>query len=82
MEGVRLIATSTDFFIACVKRLEKKEKQGFIGWENIMNELYFKTQIRERAGKVLASQKHLIDIANFCSFLWQMIEDRKEEKKC
>lgn len=77
MEDVRLMATSADFFIARVKRLERKEEQGFAGWENTMNELFFKTQIRERALKALTSQKDLINIANFCQFLWQMIEDRK-----
>ena len=79
MEDVRLMASASNFFMARVKRLNKKEKEGFIGHEDIMNELYFKTMIRERAIKALTSQKQLLDISNFCNFLWQMIEDRKEE---
>jgi len=79
MEDIRLLSSATDFFIARVKKLERKEKQGFAGWEDRMNELFFKTQIRERALKALTSQKDLINIANFCNFLWQTLEDRKED---
>jgi len=76
MEDIRLLAATTNFFIARIKKLEKKEKQGHCGWEYVANEAFFRDEIRTRAKKRL-TQKNLVDIANYCSFLWEMLEGRK-----
>ncbi len=77
MEDIRLLASATDFFIARIKKLERKEKQGYAGWEDFG----WKSadEIKTRA-KMKLTQRNLINISNFCQFLWQILEDEKEEK--
>ena len=77
MEERMLLAAATDFFIARVKKLERKEKQGYTGWNDYGFERECVEEIRTRANLKL-TQRNLINIANFCNFLWQMLEDEKE----
>lgn len=79
MEDHMLTATATNFFIARIKKLEKKEKNGFTGWDYASGP-YFSSEIRKRASMKL-TQKNLVNIANYCNFYWQRLEDEKEEKK-
>lgn len=77
MEDTMLKASMADFFRARYKKLEKKEKQGYINWDNSSAENDFRCQVKIRA-KLKLTQRNLVNIANYCNFLWQMIEDRKE----
>ena len=66
-----------DFEWACRKKLETKEKQGWFGWDNPDNKEKLERYLIEHTEKPL-TQRNLIDIANFCNFLWNLIENKKE----
>ncbi len=74
------------FQIACMQKLEKKEKEGFTKWNdpNFKYDLIHKLWAHcvEYVGKYRDEEKNretnkdnLVDIANFCIFLWNL-EDR------
>ena len=68
IEDSSLLSTATRFFVSRLKRLEKKESQGFAGWDS-MYSFELEAIIKDRAKRKL-TRKNLIDIANYCNFLW------------
>ena len=72
----KLRASVVDFLLARMRKLEKKARQGYVGWDDKYYELEWKSRVRMLAKKKL-TQKNLVNIANYCNFLWQMLEDRK-----
>ena len=77
MEDISLKASMADFFRARYKKLEQKEKQGYAGWDGQFFDVECGEEIRARA-KLKLTQRNLVNISNFCNFLWQILEDRKE----
>lgn len=62
---------------ACYKKLAAKERRGFSGWDKQKNKELLEKGLMEHIKKPL-TQSNLIDIADYCNFLWNLIEDRKE----
>jgi len=75
----KLDNASMKFHLACVVKLKEKEKEGWEGWDNKKEKQYFEGRIRHDAFSEL-TQKRLIHISNFCMFLWNIIENKKETK--
>lgn len=65
-----------NFDYACYKKLEAKEKEGWTGWDNPDNKKLLKAKLMKHIIKPL-TQDNLVDIANFCNFLWNLIEVKK-----
>ena len=74
----RLYNASMKFHLACVSKLQEKEKEGWEGWNNKKEKSYFEGRIMHDAFSKL-TQKRLVHIANFCNFLWNLIEIQKGE---
>ncbi|GAG39605.1 unnamed protein product, partial [marine sediment metagenome] len=80
------------FQIACMQKIEKKEKEGYTKWNdpNFKSNLVYKlwTHCVSYVGKdrnekkINKSDKEiLIDIANFCNFLWNLEDKVMKSKK-
>jgi len=76
----KLESAASKFFIARAIRLEQKEKAGWNGWDDKKYKGYFEDKIKHDAFSNL-TQKRLVDIANFCNFLWNLIEEKKKGGK-
>jgi len=74
----KLYNASMKFHLACVVKLKKKEKEGWVGWDNPIKKKLLEAKLMEHTLKSLSNQENLVDIANFCNFLWNLIEDEKE----
>ena len=61
---------------ACYKKLAAKERRGFSGWNKQKNKELLEEGLMEHIKKPL-TQGNLIDIADYCNFLWNLIEDKK-----
>ena len=61
---------------ACMEKLEFKEKQGYGGWNDSNYENSMKEDLKKHFKKEW-TQENLIDISNFCNFLWNLIEKKK-----
>jgi len=72
----KLFNASMGFYRACDTKLELKEKEGFIGWDDPEFEKDMRNNLRSHVEKAL-SQENLVDIANFCDFLWNLIQVKK-----
>lgn len=75
----KLESVASKFFVARAIRLEQKEKAGWDGWDDKKNKCYFEDRIKHDAFSNL-TQKRLVDIANFCNFLWNLIEEKEGGK--
>ncbi|MCK4446830.1 MAG: hypothetical protein KAW56_07090 [Candidatus Marinimicrobia bacterium] len=64
------------FTNACMEKLEFKERQGYTKWDDPNFESVLKMKLENHTKKKL-TQENLIDISNFCDFLWNLIEDKK-----
>ena len=64
-----------NFDWACSKRLEEKEEQGLNGWDNKELKAVFTKRICQMDFPF--TQKDLVDMSNYCNFLWNLIEARK-----
>lgn len=73
----KLRIASGNFYYACVDKLEEKENAGWTGWDNPNLKDRFEGYIREKSGKCELTQEDLINMANYCSFLWNLIEEEK-----
>ena len=65
-----------DFDYACYKKLEEKEELGWEGWDNQARKGTFIERIKNLL-KCELNQKNLVNIANYCNFLWDLIEVKK-----
>jgi len=74
----KLESAASKFFVARAIRLEQKEKVGWNGWDDKKYKDYFGDRIKHDAFSNL-TQKRLVDIANFCNFLWNLIEEKKKK---
>ena len=72
----KLFNASMEFYRACDIKLELKEKEGWAGWDNPEFEKKLRNDLRSHVEKAL-SQENLVDIANFCDFLWNLIQVKK-----
>ena len=75
----KLDNASMKFHLACIIKLKEKEKEGYIGWDDVRWKRIFEGRIKELSQKEL-TQKNLIKITNYCDFLWNLIESEKELK--
>ena len=66
-----------EFSKACRRRLEKKDKEGLTGWDDEYYKTEWQGRVRMLSTKRL-TQKELVDIANYCMFLWHMLKARKK----
>lgn len=66
-----------EFHRACMIKLEYKENAGYLGWDILAFEKDLQEDLISHTKKPL-TQDNLVDIANFCNFLWNLIENRKE----
>lgn len=65
------------FNYACYKKLAAKERRGFAGWDKQKNKELLEEGLMEHIKKPL-TQSNLVDIADYCNFLWNLIKDQKE----
>lgn len=73
---VKLNSVWLKFNHACYKKLAAKERRGFAGWDKQENKELLEEGFYEHTRKPL-TQGNLIDISNYCNFLWNLIEDKK-----
>ena len=76
----KLTNTSKKFYVASLARILIKEQEGFEGCDDYGNKGLFKGKIRTLARKRKLTQKILMDIGNYCNFLWNLMEEKKNEK--
>jgi len=71
---VRLKKDWHKFNDACLKRFKSNKKKGWFEWDNpVYKEGLLKETLFECKNYQIR-QKDLVDIANYCNFLWNMIE--------
>lgn len=75
-----LLEASMKFDMVCFNKLKAKERLGWSGWDDIENKDILEERFMKHIKKPL-TQDNLVDIANFCNFLWNLIEAKKEVKK-
>jgi len=76
----KLLEASMKFDFVCLNKLKAKERLGWSGWDDIKNKDILEERFIKHV-KTPLTQDNLIDIANFCMFLWNLIETEKEVKK-
>lgn len=72
----KLSNASQHFYLACLIKLEEKEKDGWTGWDDKKRKCSFEDRIKHDAFSEL-TQKRLVNISNYCNFLWNLIEIKK-----
>ena len=72
----KLKDSSKKFYVACLAKLLIKEKEGWTGWDNPKNKDGFESKI-ELHLQGTRTQDVLVDVANYCNFLWNLIEAKK-----
>ena len=73
----KLLDSTMKFNLACYDKLIKKEELGWTGWDCIGWKGDFIERIKNLLKREL-NQKNLVNIANYCNFLWNLIEVKKE----
>ena len=71
----KLSETSRAFEHTTWSRLTEKTTQGFHGWDNPRWKTYYTRKIVEQS--LPLTQKDCIDIANYCMFVWAILEKEK-----
>ena len=66
------------FHLACSQKLEKKEVEGFDGYYKPENKKQLEADLLKHVAKGFAPD-NLVDISNYCNFLWNLDEDAKEK---
>lgn len=66
------------FHLACSQKMEMKEEEGFKGYDKSENKKQLESDLLEHIAKGFAPD-NLIDISNYCNFLWNLNEDAKEK---
>ena len=77
----KLANATQHFYLTCLVKLEKKEKEGYIGWDDPKNAMGFKSEIEEHFKREIITQDDLVDISNYCNFLWNGKEAEKEKEE-
>ena len=65
------------FHLACSQKLEEKEKEGFDGYYKPENKKQLETDLLKHIAKGFEPD-NLIDISNYCNFLWNLHEEAVE----
>jgi len=73
----KLIELNKNFSMACLAKLTEKLGQGYTGWDYDATEPFRQKIIK--LSKEELTQKSLVNISNYCSFLWHRKEEDKEE---
>uniref|UniRef100_A0A6M3IF50 Uncharacterized protein n=1 Tax=viral metagenome TaxID=1070528 RepID=A0A6M3IF50_9ZZZZ len=73
----KLLNSTIKFSLACLGKLEEKESNGWGGWDWEACKTSFEKRIKHDAKSKL-TQKSLVNIANYCMFLWNLIENKRE----
>lgn len=76
---VKLRSAWLKFGYVCYKKLAAKERRGFTGCYKPENKKQLEADLYHHVLKPL-DQGNLTDIANYCNFLWNLLEDQKEIK--
>jgi len=71
-----LVELNENFSMACLAKLTKKLGEGYTGWDYDATEPFRQKIIK--LSKEELTQKNLVNIANYCSFLWHR---KREEQK-
>jgi len=79
MKG-KLESAVSKFFVARAIKLEQEEKMGRVGWDDLGYKDIFKGRL-ERLSRRKLNQKNLINIANYCNFLWNLLETEGEKNE-
>ena len=66
-----------EFHNARMAKLEFKEHAGYLGWDIIPFKEDLQKDLISHTEKPL-TQYNLVDIANYCNFLWNLIEKERE----
>ena len=74
-----LLGSSLKFNLACFAKLREKQKLGWIGWDKPENKRLLEAKLIQHIKKPL-TRDNLIDISNFCNFLWNLKEGTKVRK--
>ena len=69
----RLLSDATKFFLARLRKLRKKERLGWHEYRHEAMQKEFRSRIRKLV-KGRLTQKKLVNIANYCNFLWINLE--------
>ena len=64
------------FIRVCDKKLTEKERQGYIGWDDKKYKCRFEDRLKHDIFCEL-TQNRLVNISNFCMFLWNLMEIKK-----
>ena len=75
----KLLSATMKFNLACLNKLTEKEKAGWTGWDSEDYDGIFDSRI-ETLAKGELTQNNLVNISNYCMFLWNIKELRKEVK--
>ena len=76
MEEDKLFNCSMEFIRACDRRLTEKEGEGWTAWDNLKNKELFANRLIKHILKEF-TQESLIDISNYCMFLWNFIKEEE-----
>jgi len=77
MKDKKLSRVAFDFYYASYDKLIEKEELGWTGWDNKCWKGTFLGDIK-RLLKCELNQKNLVNIANYCMFLWNFEEEAKD----
>ena len=75
----KLVDSAMKFNLACLDKLSQKEKRGWVGWDNPEYKKEFEDKIVIQSLPLI--QNDCVNIANYCMFLWNLMEMEKEEEK-
>lgn len=75
---LKLRANCFRFHLACFQKMEQKEKEGLGGYNKLGNKKQLETDLLKHIAKGFAPN-NLIDISNYCNFLWNLDEDAVEK---
>ena len=73
----KLLDSTMKFNLACLDKLRQKEKEGWVGWDNPHWKEAFEKRIKDLPQFEL-TQNNLVNISNYCDFLWNLLEQEKE----
>ena len=71
MINKKLLRATAFFTLACFEKLDLKEELGWVGWDNSHWKETYKKRIKDLMQFEL-TQNNLVNIANYCNFLWNM----------
>ena len=75
----KLLAAWCIFSFVCGRKLEKEQRRGRIGWDDRSNKEEWEERIRTLASKKLTLSR-LVNISNYCDFLWNMEKERRKNE--